>query len=90
VPNSFGENVCENANTRALSGLHVVVLAHLLRRWSLRGGEVLGITLPPAELARRDLVKFGRANCTFQCTGQSTGQRNCPVAFCPVQGSSRA
>ena len=53
MPNSFGENVCENANTRALGGLHVVVLAHLLRRWSLRGGEVLGIPLPPAELARR-------------------------------------
>jgi hypothetical protein len=59
------KNVCENANTRAHGGLHVVVLAHLLRRWSLRGGEVLGIPLPPAELARRDLAKFWRLQCTF-------------------------
>jgi hypothetical protein len=36
----------------------------------------LGIPLPPAELARRDLAKFGRTKCTFLCTGQSTGQKS--------------
>jgi hypothetical protein len=34
VPNSFEENDCENANTRAQSGEHLLVLTHLQRRWS--------------------------------------------------------
>jgi hypothetical protein len=37
--NSFEENVCENANTHAHNGLHKVVLVHLQRMWSLKGGE---------------------------------------------------
>jgi hypothetical protein len=43
VPNSFEENDCENANTRAQGGDHLVVLAHLQRRWSLSGREGFGV-----------------------------------------------
>jgi hypothetical protein len=43
VANSFEENDCENANTRAQVGEHLVVLTHLQRRWSLRGREGFGL-----------------------------------------------
>jgi hypothetical protein len=46
VPNSFEENVCENANILAHVVDHIVVLAHLRRRWSLRGREVFGVLSP--------------------------------------------
>jgi hypothetical protein len=58
VPNSFEENVYENANTLAHVVDHMVVLAHLRRRRSLSGREGLGPSLPPAELARRDSDVF--------------------------------
>jgi hypothetical protein len=58
VPNSFKENVCENANTLTHVVDHMVVLAHLRMRQSLSGREVLGPSLPPAELARRDSGVF--------------------------------
>jgi hypothetical protein len=41
--NSFEENDCENANTRAHGDVHMVVLAHLRRQWSLRGREGFGV-----------------------------------------------
>jgi len=52
----FEENDCEIANTHAHIGLHLVVLAHLQRRWSLRGREGFGSSLPPTELVRQDLA----------------------------------
>jgi hypothetical protein len=58
VPNSFKENVCEKANALAHVVDHMVVLAHLRRRWSLSGSEGLGPSLPPAELARQDSGVF--------------------------------
>jgi hypothetical protein len=58
VPNSFEENVCENANTLAHVVDHMVVLAHLQRRRSLSGREGLGPSLPRAELARWDSGVF--------------------------------
>jgi hypothetical protein len=42
VSNSFEENDCENANTRAQGGDHLLVLAHLQRQWSLRGKDGFG------------------------------------------------
>jgi hypothetical protein len=57
VPNSFEENVYENANTLAHVD-HMVVLAYLRRRRSLSGREGLGPSLLPAELARRDSSIF--------------------------------
>jgi hypothetical protein len=42
VANSFEENDCENANTHAQGGDHLLVLAHLQRRWSLSGREGFG------------------------------------------------
>jgi hypothetical protein len=65
VPNSFKENVCENANTLA----HVV--DHMVGCHICEGGEVcavekgLGSSLPPAELARRDSTLFGEVKCLF-------------------------
>jgi hypothetical protein len=53
VANSFEENDCENANTRPQVGEHLVVLAHLRRRWSLRGREGFGFLSP----SRRAFVK---------------------------------
>jgi hypothetical protein len=41
VVNSFKENDCENTNTRAHGDVHMVVLAHLQRQWSLRSREGL-------------------------------------------------
>jgi hypothetical protein len=58
VPNSFEENVYENANTLAHVVEHLVVLAPLRRRWSLSGREGLWSSLPPVELARRDSSVF--------------------------------
>jgi hypothetical protein len=37
------KNHCENANTHAHDGVHLVVLAHLRRRWSLSGREGFGV-----------------------------------------------
>jgi hypothetical protein len=68
VPNSFEENVCENANTLAHVVEHLVVLAPLRRQWSLSGRDGLGSSLPPAELARRDLGIFEELKRLFSFT----------------------
>jgi hypothetical protein len=68
VANSFRENVCENANTLAHVVDHMVVLAHLRRRQSLSGREGLGPSLPPAELATRDLGVFEELKRLFFTT----------------------
>jgi hypothetical protein len=36
------KNVCENVNTHAHGDVHLVMLAHLRRRWSLSGREGFG------------------------------------------------
>jgi hypothetical protein len=50
----------KNANTRAQGGNHLLVLAHLRRRWSLSGREGLGpsLSLSPAELASAGFRHF--------------------------------
>jgi hypothetical protein len=68
VPNPFEENVCENANTLAYVVDHMVVLAHLRRRWSLSGREGLGPSLPPTELARLDSGIFEELKRLFSTT----------------------
>ena len=35
------------------------------RKWSLKGRERMGSSLPPAELARRDSVLFEKLKCIF-------------------------
>jgi hypothetical protein len=65
VPNSFEKNVCKNTNTLAHVVEHLVVLAPLRRRWSLSGRKGLGSSLPPAELARRDLGVFDELKRLF-------------------------
>jgi hypothetical protein len=42
VTNSFEENNCENTNTLAQGCVHLVLLAHLQRQWSLSGREGFG------------------------------------------------
>jgi len=37
----------------------------LRRRWSLKGRERMGSSLPPAELARRDSALFKKMKCIF-------------------------
>jgi len=37
----------------------------LRRRWSLKGRERMGSSLPPAELARRYSALFEKMKCTF-------------------------
>ena len=37
----------------------------LRRRWSLKGRERMGSSLPPAELARRDSALFEKMKCIF-------------------------
>jgi len=51
---------------------HVHMLVHTLlcwhtlrRRWSLKGRERMGSSLPPAELARRDSVLFEKMKYIF-------------------------
>jgi hypothetical protein len=65
VANSFEENDCKNANTHAHGDVHLVVLAHLQRRWSLSGREGfdafmevkrLFSTMPKAKKRRRKEV----------------------------------
>jgi hypothetical protein len=46
----------------------LVVLAHLQRRWNLSCREGLGSSLPPAELARRDLGVFEELKRLFSTT----------------------
>jgi hypothetical protein len=45
-----------------------VVLAHLRRWWNLSGIEGLGLSLPPAELARRDSGVFDELKRLFSTT----------------------
>jgi hypothetical protein len=67
VANSFEENNCENANTHAHGDVHLVVLSHLRRRWSLSGREGFGFgafvevkhlffTTPEAKIRRQKEV----------------------------------
>ena len=51
---------------------HVPMLVYTLwcwhtlrRRWSLKGRERMGSSLPPAELARRDSALFEKMKCIF-------------------------
>jgi hypothetical protein len=66
--NNALKNNCENTNTHAHDDVYLVVLAHLRWRWSLRGREGLGPSLPPAELARRDLGVFEEFKRLFSTT----------------------
>jgi hypothetical protein len=75
MPNSFEENVCENANTLAHVIDHMVVLAHLRRRRSLSGREGLGPSLLPAELARRDSSVFEELKRLFPLRRKSEKKR---------------
>jgi hypothetical protein len=59
VSNSFEENDCENANTHAHDGVHLVVLAHLRRRWSLNSREGFGV------LSAQDSGVFKEIKCLF-------------------------
>jgi hypothetical protein len=40
------KNYCENANTHAHGDVHLVMLAHLRRRWSLSGRDGFGALSP--------------------------------------------
>jgi hypothetical protein len=62
-PNSY-KMIAENVNTHAHGDVHLVVLAHLRRRWSLSGRDGFG-TLPPAKLARQDSVNFQKCSSLF-------------------------
>ena len=43
-----------------------MVLAHFLRRrWSLKGRERMGSSLPPTKLARQDSALFEKMKCIF-------------------------
>ena len=51
---------------------HMHLLVHTLwcwhtlgRRWSLKGRERMGSSLPPAELAKRDSALFEKMKCLF-------------------------
>jgi hypothetical protein len=60
------ENDCENANTHAHGDVHLVMLAHLRRRWCFSGREGFGfLSLPPAKLARRDSTLLWKWNTYF-------------------------
>jgi hypothetical protein len=101
VPNSFEENVCENANTLAHVVDHMMVLAHLRRRWSLSDREGLGPSLPPAELVRRDSGIFEELKRLFSTTpevrkkteaneghqGDRTLNRTCSVSSTQQSGA---
>ena len=55
---------------KMLTHVHLLVYTlrcwHTLRRrWSLKGRERMGSTLPPAELARRDSALFEKLKCIF-------------------------
>jgi len=55
---------------KMLTHVHMLVYTlwcwHTLRRrWSLMGRERMGSSLPPAELARRDLALLEKMKCIF-------------------------
>ena len=55
---------------KMLTHVHMLVYTlwrwHTLRRrWSLKGREGLGSSLPPTELARQDLELFEKMKCIF-------------------------
>ena len=55
---------------KMLTHVHLLVYTlwcwHTLRRrWSLKGRERMGSSLPPAELARRDSALFEKMKCIF-------------------------
>jgi hypothetical protein len=75
VPNSFEENVCENANTLAHVVDHMVVLAYLRRQQSLSGREGLGPSLPSVELTRRDSGVFEELKRLFPLCQKSEKKR---------------
>jgi len=63
-----------------LCGTHFVVLAHFEKEVEvLKGRERMGSSLPPAELARRDLALFEKMKCIFSITpvGSLEKSREC-------------
>ena len=65
---------------------HVHLLVHTLwcwhtlrRKWSLKGRERVGSSLPPAELARRDSALFEKMKCifSFASVGNLEKSREC-------------
>jgi hypothetical protein len=76
VPNSFEENVCENANTLAHVVDHMVVLAHLRRRRSLSGRKGLSGRNAYFPLRRKSEKKRRRMEVTRvigRCTRRDHG-----------------
>ena len=66
--------------------LHMHMLVYTLwcwhtlrRRWSLKGRERMGSSLPPAELARRDSALFKKMKCIFSIApvGKLEKSREC-------------
>jgi hypothetical protein len=65
VANSFEENDCENANTRAQDGEHLVVLAHLRRKWSLSSRGEFGALSPSRRACEAGFGAFMEVKCIF-------------------------
>ena len=67
-----------------IGGVHLVVLAHLQRRWSSRVERGVGSSLPPAELARWDSAHLRKLSAYFLLRQwefwRSRGEKHSPDA----------
>jgi hypothetical protein len=70
------KNDCENTNTHAHGDLHMVVLAHLQRRWSLSGREGFGVSGVFEEMKCR----YGLLDGTGASVMNSAGDRKSTMA----------
>jgi hypothetical protein len=62
------KNNCENGNTYAHGDIHLVVLAHLRRRWSLSGREGFGFFSPSRRACKAGFSAFsGNKIPIFHC-----------------------
>jgi hypothetical protein len=71
VANSFEENDCENTNTHAHGDVHLVVLAHLQRRWSLSGRVGFEILSPSRRACSAGFSAFVEVKCIFSTTPEA-------------------
>jgi hypothetical protein len=66
--NNASKNNYENANTHVHDDVHLVMLAHLRRRWSLSGREGFGFLSPSRRACEAGLSTFWEMKRHFSTT----------------------
>jgi hypothetical protein len=73
------KNDCQKANTRAHGDVHLVMLAHLRRQWSLSGREGFGFLSPSHRACKAGFNAFREVKHLFSTESEAKKWRRTKV-----------